>query len=120
VAGDRLIIWEEDEHPTKAYDPASDTWSDVATFPLGGAEGPSGPVALGDGFLVPRWGDAAIHDPATATWSTTVLPGHGDDHSMIWTGSELLMWGNPCCFGDSSSVFTRVDAWRWPLPAGES
>lgn len=41
---------------------------------------------------------------------------------MVRTGSELRMWGDPCCSGEGSQEFTHIDAWRWTLssPGGVS
>ena len=116
VAGDRLIIWDDNTHPTLAYDPRTDQWSGVDRIPLGGAEGPSGPVQFGDGFLVPRWGEGAIYEPASGSWQKVRLPGQGRGEHMVWTGEELIMWGSACCFGDGRNEFVSMDAWRWSPP----
>ncbi len=117
VAAGHLVVWDDEIHPTMAFDPAAGRWVTIETIPLGGTEGPAGPVPLGEGFLVPQWGEAAILDGATMTWSHAALPGDGDDTHMVWTGAELLMWGATCCYGDGSDRFTSIDAWRWTPPA---
>jgi hypothetical protein len=110
-AGDRMIVVTHDQ--TVAYDPAVDmwttisagihlfdpdgrVWTEVEPIPIGGSKGPSG--------------------PATHTWTEIVLPGGGDEHEMVWTGQELLMWGAACCDDRDREGFTSIDAWRWPLP----
>lgn len=116
VAGGTLVAWGDDIHESMAYDPDANVWSPIETFPLAGSEGPSGPVQLDDGFLVPRWGEGAIFDPATGTWAHVVLAGSGEDTEMVWTGEELLMWGWECCYGDGRDEFVSMDAWRWTPP----
>lgn len=111
-----LLIWEDNIHPTMAYSSASDTWDEVATIPLSGTEGASGPTQLDSGFLVPQWGEAAIFDTATRTWRDVVLPGITADHDSVWTGTEILSWGSVCCYGDGRDAFVSMDAWRWTPP----
>jgi hypothetical protein len=113
VVGGRMIVWEDETHPTMAYDPATDTWSEIATITLPGTEGAQGPVAIGDRILVPQWGIAAVYDPVTGEWTQVRLPGSGLSTDMVWTGDEVLMWGAACCYGDGSGGFRSVDAWRW-------
>ncbi|CAN5729821.1 hypothetical protein BH24ACT15_BH24ACT15_20620 [soil metagenome] len=130
-AGDRMIVVTHDQ--TVAYDPAVDmwttisagihlfdpdgrVWTEVEPIPIGGSKGPSGPVFLDTDFLIPRWGRAALFDTSTHTWTEIVLPGGGDEHEMVWTGQELLMWGAACCDGRDQEGFTSIDAWHWPLP----
>ncbi len=100
VAGGRLVAWEDDIHETVAYDPAGAAWVPVDTVPLSGTEGPSSAVQLDDGFLVPQYGEGAMFDGASDAWTYVVLPGSGEATEMVWTGEEILMWGEPCCFGD--------------------
>lgn len=116
TVGGRVIVWDSENHPTMSYDPVTGVWTEVEPIPIGGSKGPSGPVFLGTDFLIPRWGRAALFDTSTHTWTEIVLPGGGDEHEMVWTGQELLMWGAACCDGRDREGFTSIDAWRWPLP----
>ncbi len=116
VAGDRLVAWEDNIHETKAYDPDTDTWLPIDTIPLDGTEGPSGPLQLANGFLVPQYGEAAIFDEVSGDWYHVILPGSGENTEMVWTGYEVLMWGQPCCYGDGRDGFISMDAWRWTPP----
>ena len=69
-------------------------------------EGPSGPVPMDDThFMVPRWGEGAIFDADSETWTFVDFPGSGTDAEIIWTGKEFLAW-------------TGTDAWRWTPPEG--
>lgn len=95
-----LVIWDAG-HPTMIYSAEHDTWHEAEPIPLGGTEGPSGPVQIDDRFfMVPQNGQAAFFDIQNETWAVLDLPGSGDDLSMVWTGEEILAW----------EIF---DAWRW-------
>jgi hypothetical protein len=95
-----LVLWDAD-HPTMVYSAEFNTWHDAPPIPVGGQDGPPGPVTMSDRyFMVPQDGQAAIFDTVGETWSVADLPGPGDDTSIVWTGTELLAW-------------TGTDAWRW-------
>src|SRR5215468_10081333 len=49
--------------------------------------GTDGTVPLGDG---------GVYDPASDTWSNTAAagaPSHRFDHSAVWTGTRMIVWG---------------------------
>ena len=92
----------------------TDELDKIDTIPLSGAEGPSGPIEVGSGILVPQWGESAWLPGVDSSWVSLDMPGQGVDHHMIWTGDEVLMWGATCCYGSSNTQFT-VDAWRWTM-----
>ncbi len=99
-----LVLWDSG-HPTMIYSVEFDTWHEAAPIPVGGQDGPPGPVPMDDRyFMVPQDGKGAIFDIETETWSVADLPGPGDDTSIVWTGTEFLAW-------------TGTDAWRW-IPEG--
>lgn len=108
----RFILWRDESHPTFVYDLSRNAWQEASPIPLRGLEQPVGPVPIGDRFLVTRWSEGAIFDPATDEWTRVDLPGYGTDSTMVWTGEELLMWDR-CCY-----VPEDVDAWRWNPPTG--
>lgn len=115
----KLVIWEERSKPTRAFDFDAWEWIPIDNIDLPGAEGPSGPVQIGDGLLVPQFGGATWLTSIGSMWHEfTDLPGDGYDRHMVWTGTELLMWGAECCYGSANPNFT-VDAWRWTLPLAE-
>ena len=120
VSRDTLVAWEDDVHYTVADNPDSDKWAEIDTIPLSGTEGPSGPVQLDDGFLVPQYGEAATFNSQANTWNHAVLPGSGEDSEMVWTAEEILMWGWECCYGDGQAGFITIDAWRWTPPSARS
>lgn len=110
VVGGRLLLWSDETDATLAYDPATDRWAEMSAIPFEPLDRPSGGLNLDDSVLVPRWTDAAIYQPATDRWREVELPGLGSDLSMVWTGTEVLMW-DQCCYGPAD-----VDAWRWAPP----
>jgi len=94
----------------RRYNPANDTWTATAT--LNAPEGrrvwgisPSTAVWTGSEMFV--WGGArstdfqflstgARYNPSTDTWSSTSTinaPAARDFHGVVWTGSQVLVWG---------------------------
>ena len=101
-----------------AYDPATDTWRLISTS---GAPVPrldhtalwTGPT----GISMVIWGgldfgtafnDGGRYDPATDSWkatdSTSNVPTGRFDHTAVWTGSEMIVWGG----NDISSIKTNT------------
>lgn len=116
-AGDRLVVWDNEEHPAFAFDFETRQWHETQSITLSGQEGPDGPVAMGDRFIVPQFGVGAIYDPVGERWTSVKLPGDGSSNDMVWTGTEVLMWGSACCFGVVPAGNFTNDAWRWRPPA---
>lgn len=111
--GSRMIVWGGYDLGSVdgfldsgfSYDPTTDTWSSMSR---GGAPSArAGTAAVwapelnrmiiwgGDG---PGWplGDGALYDPTTNTWSPMTSdggPGGRVGHTMVWTGSSLVVWG---------------------------
>jgi hypothetical protein len=110
-----LLIWEDRLHPTLRYHADDNAWVEAETTPLHGSEGAGGALGIDDRNLVPDYGRGAIYDGGTGDWTPVVLPGDGHDLEMVWTGSEVLMWGATCCYGAGAVEFT-IDAWRWTPP----
>jgi hypothetical protein len=115
VASGRLFLWGEDRD-VAAYDPATDSWTQVAAPPiLFGDSWDSWTLTLDDRLLLTLGSEWAIspyslvYDAANGTWAIVSLPGRGQ---MVWTGHEVLSWGF-CCSGG-------VDAWRWRPPGTQS
>ena len=114
--GERLVIWDSEEHPAFAFDFDTRQWRETQSITLSSQEGPDGPVAMGDRFIVPQFGVGAIYDPVGERWTSVKLPGDGLSNDMVWTGTEVLMWGSACCFGVVPSGNFTNDAWRWRPP----
>ncbi len=91
-----------------AYDPATDTWRLISTS---GAPAPrlnhtalwTGPAGIsmviwgGDDFVT-AFNDGGRYDPVTDSWKTTdqtinKVPTGRFDHSAVWTGSQMIVWG---------------------------
>jgi N-acetylneuraminic acid mutarotase len=89
------------------YDPARDRWRRVATA---GAPAPrEDHIALWTGREMLIWGgwnggdaarnyalDGARYDPATDRWrpmASAGAPPPREDHTAIWTGREMIVWG---------------------------
>jgi len=91
------------------YDPAADAWSSTAT--LDAPSGRTGQQAVWTGSRMVVWGGNMInpsgesidyfdtggrYDPATDSWTATPqngAPSPRTGHSMIWTGSSVIVWG---------------------------
>lgn len=90
----------------KRYDPGANAWSAIST-----TNAPTGRVftrAIWTGSKMIVWGGCsvnscatslntgAIYDPVADTWiatSTTNAPAGVGGHSLVWTGSKMLVWG---------------------------
>ena len=109
--GRQLLVWgghgrtgSQGLHPLRdgaAYDPAGDRWQPIPNAPVG-VQGTSAAAAwTGSKMLV--WlgnapdgpSDGATNDPARQTWSP-IAPspiGSRESFSTIWTGHELIVFG---------------------------
>ncbi len=107
-----------------AYDPVSDTWRALPPSPLSAR---SGPLAVWSGRELIVWGgmragaslgDGAAFDPAANRWRSlppsplagrfAAPPGTVAQVPGVWTGSEMLVWGQGA----------GVDSTEAELPAG--
>jgi N-acetylneuraminic acid mutarotase len=91
------------------YDPATDTWSAIS--PSNAPLARFGHSAVWTGSQMIIWGgnatltgrdylsalnSGARYNPATDAWTptlTTAAPAPRSEHSALWTGSEMLIWG---------------------------
>src|SRR5262245_13967548 len=83
----------------EAYNPATDTWRELAQPPTTPSYCRRDAVWTGTQMLV--WGCGLLsYDPAANAWRKLPDPpmGHG---IAVWTGRELIGWGGGCC-GDVS------------------
>jgi N-acetylneuraminic acid mutarotase len=84
-----------------AFDPVSGGWTPIAARPAPGSCGGETPCAgvwTGSVALFP--GAGLAYDPAGNRWSEIAPFPAADgrvttDHSMVWTGRQLLVWGAP-------------------------
>ncbi len=114
-----------------AYDPSNDTWTTITTTSAPTAR--SRHVAVyTSGATTPEmfvWGgqdgsssksDGAAYNPTTNTWrSLAAVPGGFNarvDHSAIWTGTRVVVWGGrPDSCATSACFYNDGAAWT---PAG--
>lgn len=115
VSGQAIVVWEDEDHPTRKLDFGTGEWADIESIPIPSSEAADGPVPMGDRFLVSQGGVGAIYD--RGTWQTGTPPGGGWASDMVWTGKEVLMWGDACCFGTGGNQAFTIDAWRWSPPS---
>jgi hypothetical protein len=87
------------------YDPASDSWTDTSTTSAPSARYLHTAVWTGSEMIV--WGGAGCpvgcssntggrYNPSTDSWtatSTSNAPAARYDHTAVWTGSEMIIWG---------------------------
>ena len=88
------------------YDPATDGWKDTST--TGAPSGRTYHTAVWTGSKMIVWGGydsgapgyylntGGVYDPASNTWaatSTTGAPSKRQNHTAVWTGSKMIVWG---------------------------
>lgn len=96
------------ENETAAYDPATDTWRMLSPAPFEGersGDWVGGQAATWTGNMMLGWSgtldDAGplvlTFDPAHDTWTRLSPAGAPEWYhpTMVWTGSQLLVWGGP-------------------------
>ena len=134
--GTEMIVWGEgilagDYPDTGArYDPAIDSWQSTSIVDAPTARGSYTSIWSGLEMIV--WGGAGSgsspylntggkYNPATDSWiatTTTNAPQARSDHTAVWTGTDMIIWG-----GSASSSYYSVggrynpstDSW---LPTG--
>ncbi|HEU5179852.1 MAG TPA: MopE-related protein, partial [Candidatus Polarisedimenticolia bacterium] len=110
--GSVMLIWGGQSYggflnPGGQYEPATDTWSPISA--LGQPNPRSSHSAIWTGSRMLVWGGAGyvgpnfvhlntggLYDPVTNTWSATSTlnaPSARLDHSAIWTGTRMIVWG---------------------------
>ncbi|HZI12570.1 MAG TPA: hypothetical protein VE153_19460 [Myxococcus sp.] len=113
-----------------AYAPAANTWTPLASTGAPSARGWHGAVWTGSQMLV--WGgeepssrrmlgDGARYTPEADRWdpmSAQGAPSPRRYHAMVWSGSELLVWGGSgdatrdVALADGAAYSPRTDSWR--------
>jgi N-acetylneuraminic acid mutarotase len=114
-----------------SYDPIANTWTPIAPCSAGGVQARRNHLALWTGSRMVVWGgrDAfaltistvdtgGVYDPALDTWtptSTTRAPGRRWQHTAVWSGGDVLVWGGQEAFstflGDGGAYSPPSDAW---------
>jgi hypothetical protein len=87
------------------YNPSADSWTATSTTGAPTARGMARSVWTGSKMMI--WGGdnslldqyfntGGLYDPATNSWtptSTANAPSGRDGHTMVWTGTEAIVWG---------------------------
>lgn len=122
--GSKMIVWgglDTDNYyatTNAAYDPKTDTWSDVKAAAINARTFPAA-VWTGSEMLI--WGsgynDGASYDPATDSW--TAIPASPlttrSGQNAVWNGSRLIVWsgcpGGVICANDGASYDPKDKTW---------
>ncbi len=116
------------------YDPATDTWQPTSTVDAPPPRAYHTAVWAGTQMVVwggwdgsdsdTYFGDGGRYDPVTDTWqptSTTGAPSNRCEHTAIWTGSEMIVWGGgndsdgSTYFNDGGRYDPVTDTWQKTL-----
>lgn len=117
VRNGRLLVWNSTglSAATSLVDPE---WQQLDAIVVDACEGTGEPVDQGGLLIAISWcGTDAVFDDADLSWHSIQLLGQGDRSTTVWTGNELLSWGDTCCYGTGGARFT-IDPWRWTPPPG--
>ena len=133
--GNEMIIWGGFGNSSylntgARYHPATDSWT--PTSPTNAPSGRASHTAVWTGTEMIVWGgggdsesssngltSGGRYDPITDTWMTTNgnAPGVQYQHTAVWTGSEMIVWGglgNCACCGycnDGGQYHPSIDSW---------
>lgn len=126
--GTSMIVW-GNEGTGARYDPATDTWQSISSAGAPSARSEHSAIWTGSEMIV--WGGfenstftrvntGGRYRPATNSWqptSTVNAPSPRGNASVIWTGTEMIVWGGvdnltsaPLNGGASYNPLT--DTWR--------
>ncbi len=117
------------------YIPASDTWLPTSTVSAPAVRDSHTAVWTGSAMIVwggePGSGGALVtntggrYDPVSDSWmatTTTGAPGPRFDHTAVWTGTEMIVWGGSSgplsYYGDGGRYNPSTDSWT--APSGSS
>jgi N-acetylneuraminic acid mutarotase len=141
--GDEAIIWggwsrergpyttvSECRQEGGAFDPVLSQWRPVSSTAAPEARGRHSSIWTGNELLV--WGglgscnpyqggtplaSGSRYDPLTDSWSpmsTTGAPGPRFDHTAVWTGDRMVIWGGAggmTTLGDGAAYDPSADSW---------
>jgi len=123
--GAEMIVWggegETQLNTGGRYNPHTDTWSATSTVNSPTPRDSHSAIYTGQEMIV--WGGSntiypyylsggARYSPAGDFWSpinTSGAPGPRSDHSAIWTGNEMILWGGATLSG-TVNTGARYDA----------
>ena len=98
------------------YDPAANTWSAIAASPLGArtlhtAVWTGSAMVVWGGYgsgiaMTPIYANGAAYRATLDTWSAISdmgAPSGRYDHTAVWTGTEMIVWGGETALGATST-----------------
>jgi len=110
--GSEMIVWGGDSQATGntggRYNPSTNNWTPTSATNAPSARGFHTAVWTGSemiiwgGYYLDNWGNpqplntGGRYDPSTDSWratSTSNAPSARSDHTAVWTGSEMIVWG---------------------------
>ena len=131
--GSEMIVWGGEgegllaatDHA--AYNPVTDTWRAISA--LGAAPTPNKRArhsAIWTGSLMIVWGGhagcftadcppttGAMYNPVTDTWeplNTAGEPSNRSEHTAVWTGTEMIIWGGHNFVGNTYGIGLNTGA----------
>jgi hypothetical protein len=108
---DRLVAFAHtEEGKAVAYLPADDTWVEIPHVPLPGTD--MEPIAIDDRLLVFGHGIGAIYDPKLDSWEVVGVP-YSEAGRAVWSGEQVLAWGDACCKPTVTGTGSDIVAWRY-------
>lgn len=101
---------------TMAYSPREEAWREIQSPPLPACDGQGEPLPIGESVIAFGWCGpyAAVFDADDHAWRRLEVTGSPTARYTVWTGSELINWGDVCCSGTGGEPY-EVRAWRLPL-----
>ncbi|MDQ6760146.1 MAG: dockerin type I domain-containing protein [Acidobacteriota bacterium] len=109
--GREVIVWGGANYPTGdlntggRYNPATNTWTATSTTNAPSGRGSHSAIWTGSEMIVwggtlyignDRFNSGGRYNPGTDTWtatSTANAPSARWDHTALWIGSEMIVWG---------------------------
>jgi N-acetylneuraminic acid mutarotase len=104
--GTEMIVWGNGTDSGSRYNPATDTWSPTSTIDAPSIRRVHTAIWTGSEMII--WGGCnqstdfcgestgGRYNPVTDTWtatSTVNVPLARKDHTAVWTGTEMIIWG---------------------------
>ena len=135
--GSEMLVWGGSASPTGSgldtggrYNPASDSWTAIATHDAPSRRVHHTAVWTGSDLLV--WGGedgsagtntGGLYNPAADGWvaaQLTEAPAGRAYHSAVWTGAQMIVWGGTTNRMNGMSDGRRYDPYHtepgWPTP----
>jgi hypothetical protein len=116
--GQRFVAWSDSgsEAKTLALNPESGVWSEIASIPIHGCEGQGAPVQGGDEVIAFGSCDSSVafYDPLNDAWKQYTIGGSATSGITVWTGTQLIDWGDDVCCGSGAPF--KTEAWIFTPP----